>query len=321
MGEINIIEILVVNQDEFVIEESIVGTPLVISSTDFYLAVPKELYDVVTYSPQKRTEAEKLNARKNIGAVAEEEGKGLSQNDFTTEYKTKVDANTTARHNHTNLDVLEKIKQSDLHQITTNTENINIIAEKIPSQASKQNQLADKEFVNSSINSITADYITFDAEGNAFPTKSALLTGPYYNKGEIISLSKNDYALVNSDETRGGAAVRYVFDGAIWAFQYIVNPTPFTAEQLAAINSGITADKVSSIPDNFIKEAIVENSSLILKDKNNNETRFDKQNAVDDLTVGRNSYGKLETKGITNGTDYMSFEDIYNAITITRGTE
>lgn len=321
MKEINIIEILVVNQENFVIEESIVGTPIVISNTDFYLAVPKEIYDNVTYAPQNRSEADKLNARNNIGAVGREEGKGLSQNDFTNAYKNNVDANTVARHTHNNLEVLEQIEQSDIVQIETNKSNIETINSKIPSQANENNQLADKNFVNSSINSLTADYITSDAAGNSFATKAALETGPYYNKGQIVTLSKNDYALVNSDETHNGAAVRYVYDGAVWAFQYIVNPTPFTAEQLAAINSGITAGKVSDIPDNYIKEASVNNTTLILKDKNNNETRFDKQNAVDDLTIRRNSSEQLEAFGITDGTDYLSFEDIYNAITITRGTE
>lgn len=321
MKEINIIEILVVNQENFVIEESIVGTPIVISSTDFYLAVPREFYDTVTYVPQNRSEADKLNARNNIGAVGKEEGKGLSQNDFTNAYKNNVDANTAARHIHNNLEVLEQIKQNDIHQIETNKSNIETINSKIPSQANENNQLADKDFVNSSINSLTADYITSDTTGNSFATKAALENGPYYNKGQIVTLSKNDYALVNSDETHNGAAVRYVYDGAVWAFQYIVNPTPFTAEQLAAINSGITASKVSDIPNNYIKEANVNNTTLILKDKNNNETRFDKQNTVDDLTIRRNSSEQLEVFGITDGTNYLSFDDIYDAITITRGTE
>ena len=321
MKEINIIEILVVNQENFVIEESIVGTPIVISSTDFYLAVPREFYDTVTYVPQNRSEADKLNARNNIGAVGKEEGKGLSQNDFTNTYKNNVDANTAARHTHNNLEVLEQIKQTDLHQIETNKSNIETINSKIPSQANANNQLADKDFVNSSINSLTADYITSDAAGNSFTTKAALENGPYYNKGQIVTLSKNDYALVNSDETHNRAAVRYVYDGAVWAFQYIVNPTPFTAEQLAAINSGITVSKVSDIPEQYIKNAVIFGSILVLRDKNGFETRFPRGNDLDDVTINKNSNGQIQSIGMTDGTNYMSFEDIYNAITITRGTE
>lgn len=48
------------------------------------------------------------NLEKN--KVDKEEGKGLSTNDFTNEYKSKVDANTSARHTHTNKSVLDQIK-------------------------------------------------------------------------------------------------------------------------------------------------------------------------------------------------------------------
>ena len=41
------------------------------------------------------------------GKVDKEAGKGLSTNDFSNEYKDKVDANTTARHTHGNKDVLD----------------------------------------------------------------------------------------------------------------------------------------------------------------------------------------------------------------------
>lgn len=126
------------------------------------------------------------------------------------------------------------------------TGKVTAIEGKIPSQASGANQLADKEFVNSSINAMAAFYITADASGNAFATKAALLAGPYYSMGQVRVLTKNDYALVNADETHEGAACRYVYDGAIWAYQYKVNDTPFTAAQLAAINSGISAGLIPS---------------------------------------------------------------------------
>lgn len=127
---------------------------------------------------------------------------------------------------------------------------VGAIEGKIPTQASTSNQLADKAFVNSSITSISAEYITSNANGDAFASKSALTTGPYYNQGAVIALSKNDYALVLSDETQGGASTRYVYDGTQWDFQYKVNDTPFTSVQVAAINSGITETLVSQISTN-----------------------------------------------------------------------
>lgn len=122
---------------------------------------------------------------------------------------------------------------------------LNNIEDLIPSAATDQNQLADKAFVNSSISNMAANYVTSDAQGDNFSTKASLISGPYYHKGQVYTLTENDYALVESDETKGNATTRYIYDGSQWSFQYIVNNTPFTQSQLDAINSGITANKVS----------------------------------------------------------------------------
>lgn len=120
------------------------------------------------------------------------------------------------------------------------------INEMIPSAADFSNQLADKAFVNSSIANMAANYVTSNAQGDNFATKAALLSGPYYYKGQSYTLTNNDYALVKADETKDNATTRYMYDGAQWAFQYIVNNTPFTQAQLDAINSTITSNLVSS---------------------------------------------------------------------------
>ena len=48
------------------------------------------------------------------GKVDKVSGKGLSQNDFTNSYKEQVDANTTARHTHSNKSVLDGISSTDV---------------------------------------------------------------------------------------------------------------------------------------------------------------------------------------------------------------
>lgn len=48
------------------------------------------------------------------GKVDKVEGKGLSKNDFTDAYKSAVDANTSARHTHSNKSVLDGISSSDI---------------------------------------------------------------------------------------------------------------------------------------------------------------------------------------------------------------
>ena len=47
-------------------------------------------------------------------------------------------------------------------------EQVDGIEEKIPASATSENQLADKAFVNSSINNYAAFYLTKNANGDAF---------------------------------------------------------------------------------------------------------------------------------------------------------
>lgn len=135
---------------------------------------------------------------------------------------------------------------TNIAQIATNTGDISTINGLIPSAATTSNQLADKAFVNSSISNMAANYVTSDAQGDNFATHAALLLGPYYNKGVAYTLTNNDYALVEADEDHNNAATRYIYDGTQWAFQYVVNNSPFSQAQSDAINSGITSNLVTS---------------------------------------------------------------------------
>lgn len=112
---------------------------------------------------------------------------------------------------------------------------ITSINAKIPSQASAQNQLADKDFVNSSIATNTAYFIgTFNsvAELNAY-------TGTKTN---------NDYAFVQSTDAAGNTIFkRYKWNGTAWLYEYELNNSSFTSAQWAAVNSGATAAKINQI--------------------------------------------------------------------------
>ena len=82
---------------------------------------------------------------------------------------------------------------AQLTQIATNTSSITTINGKIPNAASTTNQLADKDFVNSSISSNTANFI------GTFETVSAL-------EAYSGTVTNNDYAfVVNSVVTNNGS--------------------------------------------------------------------------------------------------------------------
>ena len=117
-------------------------------------------------------------------------------------------------------------------------EEVTAIENKIPDQASEENQLADKDFVNSSIASNTAYFI-----GN-FDTLEEL-----ENQTET-PVTLNDYAFVKGIDSDGNLVYkRYKYTGTEWLYEYDLNNSSFTAQQWAVINSGITADKVAEIDE------------------------------------------------------------------------
>lgn len=138
-------------------------------------------------------------------------------------------------------------------------DDITAIQAVIPSSASDTNLLATEAFVNSSINSMAAFYITYNAAGDAFPTKASLTNATtFYNAGETRIPTQNDYATVLSDESRPANAdgtyptTRYVYQGETypngqWDLSFVVNSTSFTQAQLNALNSGITSTLVTKL--------------------------------------------------------------------------
>lgn len=150
---------------------------------------------------------------------------------------------------------------TNIGQIATNTSAISTINGKIPSDATSSNQLADKAFVNSSINALAAYYITSNAGGDPFATKAAL-TGAttFYSGGSARIPTTNDYCIVLADESKQSSTgvdptTRYTYQGGTypngqWEYQYTINDTPLTSAQLNAINSGITSSLVTQIGTN-----------------------------------------------------------------------
>lgn len=103
----------------------------------------------------------------------------------------------------------------------------------VPTQATSENQLADKNFVNSSI-----------------ATSTATFRGTYSSLAELeeVAADDNDYGFVVSTDTAGNTVYsRYKYNGTAWVFEYNLNNSSFTADQWAAINSNVTPEKVALI--------------------------------------------------------------------------
>jgi hypothetical protein len=125
----------------------------------------------------------------------------------------------------------------------------------IPPQASIQNQLADKAFVNSSVQTATANFRGNWAVWSDVPTDESFYPSDY--AGSTIP-TVNDYLVVQDARGYNGGlggydgTWRFKYSGTWatdgkdgWYPEYQVNETPMTAAQLAAINSNITAAKVA----------------------------------------------------------------------------
>ena len=130
---------------------------------------------------------------------------------------------------------------------------------KVPAQASPENQLADKSYVVDQINSVSAYYITATPDGEAFASKAALVaataSGKLYFAGQLRVPTKNDYCLINKDETHENMAARYVYQGNnLWAFQYTISQVSFTAAQQKAIDSGVTQEYLATVNSHMQNE-------------------------------------------------------------------
>lgn len=218
----------------------------------------------IDYSSTLSTTYGVLVARANSGNIAVPE---TPLNDGSATSKKYVDTGLSGKQaslSQTQLDAVNsgidstKVGQiaTNTTNISTNTGNISTIQGKIPTEASSSNQLADKNFVNSSINAFAAYYITSNAQGDPFATKSALTNATtFYSGGSVRVPTTNDYCIVLADESKQSSTgvdptTRYTYQSSQWEYQYTINDTPLTSAQLSALNSGITSTLVTQIGTN-----------------------------------------------------------------------
>jgi len=130
---------------------------------------------------------------------------------------------------------------------------ISIIESVIPAQASEQNQLADKNFVNSQVTTASANFV------GTFETLAELQA--------VQNPTKNDYGFVIETDALGNQYYdRYKYNGTAWLFEYKVESTSFTSEQWAAIQSGITSGLVQKINDVIPSSASSSNQLATMED-------------------------------------------------------
>lgn len=150
-------------------------------------------------------------------------------------------------------DILQDINNAN-ELAEENAREISNVRNLIPATATPDNQLADQGFVNSSIQTATAYFRGDWSTWADVPSDPSLYPADATGNHTPIT---NDYMVVIADEQENGGTWRYKYTGVWseqgksgWMPEYQVNETPLTAAQLAALNSGITADAVASFVKN-----------------------------------------------------------------------
>lgn len=139
----------------------------------------------------------------------------------------------------------------------------------VPSTPSADTDAASKAFVNSSVSTNTATFRgTYNAVSDLGNTQATVDTwtdppsstvestvaGQIVTKLTSLSITptNNDYVFVSVDQTPVGDLGedwywRFKYNGTAWGYEYTLNNSSFTQAQWDAVNSGITADKVSKL--------------------------------------------------------------------------
>lgn len=121
--------------------------------------------------------------------------------------------------------------------ITINENNVisNDVSPLVPAQATQQNQLADKDFVNSSIATSTATFReTYNVVTDLHLSTSATHQQVATALGNTISVAdNNDYCFVEipTDDltpTETLQVDRYKYNGSSWSFEYTLNNSGYT---------------------------------------------------------------------------------------------
>ena len=175
------------------------------------------------------------------------------------------------------------VNDSNLVNSTELNSAINNITTLIPNTATEENKLVDKNFVNSSIATATAEF-----------------RGTVENLEDLNNLSAdiNDYAFYKHTDDNGNTVFdRYKFNNQ-WDYEYTLNNSSFTAEQWSAINSEITLSLVNTIKDN----------ATIL----NSLSKVAKTGSYIDLID--KPIIPTKTSELTNNSGYTTSEDIQTAI-------
>lgn len=164
------------------------------------------------------------------------------------------DLTSTAQQNALNSGITSSL----VTQIGTNQTNITTINNKIPSEATSTNKLADKAYVDNAIQTNSAHFRGNWANWSAVPSNAA--DYPADDDGNKTPTT-NDYMVVQNASDYTGSTLtgawQFVYTGiwstngkSGWQPKFQINEEPLTPAQIAAINSGANSTNIAQIGTN-----------------------------------------------------------------------
>ena len=163
------------------------------------------------------------------------------------------------------------------------------------------------EFVNSSIATNTANYISNNGEPFTSVEQLEAYSGPVTN---------NDYAFVTGTDSEGNTYYdRYKAtvngETVTWSLEYRLNNSSFTAAQWSAINSGITSVLVAKIHDHSNKDVLDGITSSNVANWNSKQNSL---TAGDNITIDGNTISSDQVFVAKYGTTkYAEVKAAYDA--------
>lgn len=150
---------------------------------------------------------------------------------------------------------LSDLEEDAGHRLLTDAEKQQLLAliSLIPAEASENNPLADKEYVQEEIRRAASLYRGTNT--------TAVYEDTFLRWANSLQHDINDYVFWQRTDMAGNIYLdRYMFNGENWVYEYRIVSTQFTDEQWAAINSGITSGYLTQIADKLdeLEQAISE---------------------------------------------------------------
>lgn len=170
----------------------------------------------------------------------------------------------------------------------------------IPNQATNENQLADKDFVNSSISTATATF-----------------RGTYTSKLDFpLIADENDYIWYDTTDEIGNRKFdKYKYSNGEWVYEYTLNNSSFTEEQWKSINSGATVELINQILTN--QESINNLDTNKLEKETFNSFKLENNEALN-TKVDKTTFdsfkndNELSLNQKTNNVDFDNFKNETN---------